>query len=159
MCPIQNYKSNVDIELEESQRLVVDVSTSSHENQNFTVNVDFLHDFLITKLNQPKSFNVTPAQPLFFQFSFEESPNVDMIIVKASSEDDFCAMLAIQNTSCPVYDLEDNIQYADIYQTMTLQAAITVPRSRYPAGFYITLVTLSNDETCSSYFQHITNYR
>lgn len=36
-----------------------------------------------------------PSQPMFYEFKFPDS--VDIVLVKAVAEDDFCAMVAIQN--------------------------------------------------------------
>lgn len=46
-------------------------------------------------LRTPRVFGVTPSQPVFYEFRFPKE--VDMVLVKANAEDDFCAMVAIQN--------------------------------------------------------------
>lgn len=47
------------------------------------------------RLHNSRVFEITPSQPVFYEFKFPE--NVDMVLVKANAEDDFCAMVAIQN--------------------------------------------------------------
>ncbi|CAL4248396.1 unnamed protein product, partial [Meganyctiphanes norvegica] len=105
------------------------------------------------RLNQEKNVDVTPSQPVFYEFRFPD--DVEMVLVRASASDDFCAMVSIQNITCPVFDSEENIQYGNSYQTMTYQAGITVRKENYPNGLYIVLVVLTNDEACSQSFRHL----
>lgn len=51
--------------------------------------------FTIFRLHNKRVFDVTPSQPVFYEFKFPE--HVDMVLVKVIAEDDFCAMVAIQN--------------------------------------------------------------
>ncbi|XP_037772501.1 SID1 transmembrane family member 1-like [Penaeus monodon] len=153
LCPVENYKTSLRANhLDVKQRLFVDVSTSSPSYINFTVRAEFENDFLL-KLHEKQTFEVTPSTPVFYEFQFPD--HVDMILVKANAEDDFCAMVAIQNITCPVFDSEENIKYGNFYQTMTYQAGITIRKENYPKGLYVIVVMLSNDEPCSGSFQHI----
>ncbi|KAK8393036.1 hypothetical protein O3P69_013225 [Scylla paramamosain] len=152
LCPVKNYKVTYQGNLDMTQRLFVDISTSSPTNLNFTVTAEFLTRFHID-LHADMVFDVTPSQPMFYEFKFPE--NVDMVLVKVIAEDDFCAMVAIQNITCPVFDSEENVQYGNYYQTMTYQAGITVRKVDYPEGLYVVVVVLSTDEACSGSFQHV----
>lgn len=49
----------------------------------------------VFRLHNERVFEVTPSQPMFYEFKFPE--HVDMVLVKAVAQDDFCAMVAIQN--------------------------------------------------------------
>lgn len=49
----------------------------------------------VFRLHNKRVFDVTPSQPMFYEFKFPE--HVDMVLVKVIAEDDFCAMVAIQN--------------------------------------------------------------
>ena len=61
------------------------------------------------------SAQVSPSAPIFFQVIFPK--NVDSLLVKMSSPDQYCAILSVQNITCPVYDLDLNIQFEGSYQT------------------------------------------
>ena len=63
----------------------------------------------------PFSAQVSPSAPIFFQVDFPK--NVDSLLVKMSSPDQYCAILSVQNITCPVYDLDLNIQFEGSYQT------------------------------------------
>ncbi|XP_076047171.1 SID1 transmembrane family member 1-like isoform X2 [Oratosquilla oratoria] len=152
LCPVKNYRVNYHTSLENTQRLFVDVSSSSPHNLNFTIEVDLIDNFHVT-LHNERYFEITPSEPAFYEFHFPD--DVDMVLVKASSEDDFCSVISIQNISCPVFDTEENVKYGNVYQTMTYQAGITLRREQYPEGLYIVSILLSNDEPCSSSFQHV----
>ncbi|XP_068219053.1 SID1 transmembrane family member 1-like [Palaemon carinicauda] len=156
LCPVKNYKIMLEGSLDTKQRLFIDLSTSSPQNITYSVTAVFDDHFHI-ELHKNQTFEITPAEPVFYEFVFTDT--VEMVLVKANAEDDFCAMVAIQNITCPVFDSEENVQYGNFYQTMTYQAGITVRRSDYPNGFFIVVVMLSNDEPCSSNYQHVYRIR
>ena len=58
---------------------------------------------------------VSPSAPIFFQVNFPE--NAESLLVKMSSSDQICAILSVQNITCPVYDLDLNVQFEGSYQT------------------------------------------
>uniref|UniRef100_A0A8C8GPR1 SID1 transmembrane family member 2 n=1 Tax=Oncorhynchus tshawytscha TaxID=74940 RepID=A0A8C8GPR1_ONCTS len=50
---------------------------------------------------------------------------------------------------CPVYDLDNNVAFIGMYQTMTKTAAITVQRKDFPSNsFYVVVVVKTEDEAC-----------
>ncbi|XP_070982889.1 SID1 transmembrane family member 2-like isoform X3 [Oncorhynchus clarkii lewisi] len=52
-------------------------------------------------------------------------------------------------TTCPVYDLDNNVAFIGMYQTMTKTAAITVQRKDFPSNsFYVVVVVKTEDEAC-----------
>ncbi|KAB7506706.1 SID1 transmembrane family member 1 [Armadillidium nasatum] len=123
--------------LDATQRLFIDVTTSSPVYLNFSVEVNTLENFIIG-LENPQTVVVSPGEPFYYYFKFPVDINVVL---------------------CPVFDTEETIRYGNFYQTMTLKAGITVRKEDYPDGFYIVIVTLSNDDECAPYFQHIFMHR
>lgn len=59
-------------------------------HSNYNIEIHFP-----SRLHEKQTFEVTPSTPVFYEFQFPD--HVDMILVKANAEDDFCAMVAIQN--------------------------------------------------------------
>ena len=59
-----------------------------------------------------------------------------------------CMTVSIQNTTCPVFDLERNIQFSGYWQTVNRQGGITVPKQEYPLGFFVVLVVKGDDTDC-----------
>uniref|UniRef100_A0A8C0TYL4 SID1 transmembrane family member 2 n=1 Tax=Cyanistes caeruleus TaxID=156563 RepID=A0A8C0TYL4_CYACU len=50
---------------------------------------------------------------------------------------------------CPVYDLDNNVAFIGMYQTMTKKAAITVQKKDFPShSFYVVVVVKTEDEAC-----------
>uniref|UniRef100_A0AAQ5YK12 SID1 transmembrane family member 2 n=1 Tax=Amphiprion ocellaris TaxID=80972 RepID=A0AAQ5YK12_AMPOC len=50
---------------------------------------------------------------------------------------------------CPVYDLDNNVAFLGMYQTMTKKGAITVQRKDFPRNsFYVVVVVKTEDEAC-----------
>uniref|UniRef100_A0A7N8YQA3 SID1 transmembrane family, member 2 n=1 Tax=Mastacembelus armatus TaxID=205130 RepID=A0A7N8YQA3_9TELE len=72
------------------------------------------------------------------------------VIVKVNSEMNFpCSVMSIQDIQCPVYDLDNNVAFIGMYQTMTKKGAITVQRKDFPSNsFYVVIVVKTEDEAC-----------
>uniref|UniRef100_A0A8C1N7A7 SID1 transmembrane family, member 2 n=1 Tax=Cyprinus carpio TaxID=7962 RepID=A0A8C1N7A7_CYPCA len=78
------------------------------------------------------SFNATPSQP-------QRRSGVRVVI-------SVCVSRSVQ---CPVYELDNNVAFIGMYQTMTTTAAITVQRKDFPSNsFYVVVVVKTEDEAC-----------
>ncbi|XP_077988611.1 SID1 transmembrane family member 1-like [Glandiceps talaboti] len=87
----------------------------------------------------------------YYYFNFTDE--VDSVRVRATSGDNICAILSIQDTNCPVFDLIQTVEFKDIYQTMTKQAAITVKGedTRFDKGqFYVVIVVYPDNSRCTN---------
>ncbi|XP_020628587.1 SID1 transmembrane family member 2-like [Orbicella faveolata] len=135
--------------LETNESFSIDVSTASPKLVNYTLKAEFAENFLLS-LSDPLTVTVDPAQPKYFLWRYPD--NVDTVLVRAESKDvKLCAILSIQGTQCPVYDLARNVEFTGHFQTMTTKAAITMERSRFDQSeFYVVLIVKSSDEECVS---------
>ncbi|KAI7800331.1 putative SID1 transmembrane family member 2 [Triplophysa rosa] len=108
----------------EMQFFYVDVSTLSSAGVHYQLRVSRVDSFnLLT--DKKFCFNATPSQPQFFKYVFPDG--VDTVIVKINSQKNFpCSVMSIQDIQCPVFDLDNNVAFIGMYQTMTTTAAITV---------------------------------
>ncbi|XP_063799371.1 SID1 transmembrane family member 2 isoform X1 [Pseudophryne corroboree] len=131
----------------ETESFYVDVSTLSEKNTTYGLRVTHVESFVL-RTTEPFSFNSTPAQPQYFKYLFPAE--VDSVIVKVSSPSAFpCSVISIQDIQCPVYDLDNNVAFTGMYQTMTKKAAITVQRKDFSkGGFYVVVVVKTEDEAC-----------
>ncbi|XP_032937453.1 SID1 transmembrane family member 2 isoform X1 [Catharus ustulatus] len=130
----------------ETQYFFVDVSTLS-DNTSYQLRVTRVENFVL-RTNVRFSFNATAAQPQYFKYEFPEE--VDSVIVKVTSPMAFpCSVISIQDILCPVYDLDNNVAFIGMYQTMTKKAAITVQKKDFPShSFYVVVVVKTEDEAC-----------
>ncbi|XP_061870102.1 SID1 transmembrane family member 2 isoform X2 [Colius striatus] len=130
----------------ETQHFYVDVSTLSL-NTSYQLRVTRVENFVL-RTNKGFSFNATAAQPQYFKYEFPEG--VDSVIVKVTSAMAFpCSVISIQDILCPVYDLDNNVAFIGMYQTMTKKAAITVQKKDFPSNsFYVVVVVKTEDEAC-----------
>ncbi|NWV79715.1 SIDT2 protein, partial [Dasyornis broadbenti] len=130
----------------ETQHFYVDVSTLSF-NTSYQLRVTRVENFVL-RTNERFSFNATAAQPQYFKYEFPEG--VDSVIVKVTSAMAFpCSVISIQDILCPVYDLDNNVAFIGMYQTMTKKAAITVQKKDFPShSFYVVVVVKTEDEAC-----------
>ncbi|XP_063211522.1 SID1 transmembrane family member 2 isoform X5 [Chroicocephalus ridibundus] len=130
----------------ETQHFYVDVSTLSL-NASYQLRVTRVENFVL-RTNERFGFNATAAQPQYFKYEFPEG--VDSVVVKVTSAMAFpCSVISIQDILCPVYDLDNNVAFIGMYQTMTKKAAITVQKKDFPSNsFYVVVVVKTEDEAC-----------
>lgn len=130
----------------ETQHFYVDVSTLAL-NASYQLRVTRVENFVL-RTSERFSFNATAAQPQYFKYEFPEG--VDSVIVKVTSAMAFpCSVISIQDILCPVYDLDNNVAFIGMYQTMTKKAAITVQKKDFPShSFYVVVVVKTEDEAC-----------
>ncbi|NXJ10335.1 SIDT2 protein, partial [Odontophorus gujanensis] len=130
----------------ETQHFFVDVSTLSL-NASYQLRVTRVENFVL-RTNEAFTFNATASQPQYFKYEFPDG--VDSVIVKVTSAMAFpCSVISIQDILCPVYDLDNNVAFIGMYQTMTKKAAITVQRKDFPSNsFYVVVVVKTEDEAC-----------
>ncbi|XP_071883905.1 SID1 transmembrane family member 2 isoform X2 [Anas platyrhynchos] len=130
----------------ETQHFYVDVSTLSL-NASYQLRVTRVENFVL-RTNEAFTFNATASQPQYFKYEFPKG--VDSVIVKVTSAMAFpCSVISIQDILCPVYDLDNNVAFIGMYQTMTKKAAITVQKKDFPSNsFYVVVVVKTEDEAC-----------
>ncbi|XP_053176893.1 SID1 transmembrane family member 2 isoform X2 [Scomber japonicus] len=131
----------------ETQYFFVDVSTLSSQGTNYNLRVSRVESFTL-QTDKKFSFIASPSQPQYFKYVFPDG--VDTVIVKVSSDMTFpCSVMSIQDIQCPVYDLDNNVAFIGMYQTMTKKGAITVQRKDFPSNsFYVVVVVKTEDEAC-----------
>uniref|UniRef100_A0A673ZPH5 SID1 transmembrane family member 2 n=1 Tax=Salmo trutta TaxID=8032 RepID=A0A673ZPH5_SALTR len=133
--------------LTETQYFFVDVSTLSSLGTHYQLRISRVDSFTL-HTDKKFSFTASPSQPQYFKYVFPDG--VDTAIVKVNSEMTFpCSVMSIQDIQCPVYDLDNNVAFIGMYQTMTKTAAITVQRKDFPSNsFYVVVVVKTEDEAC-----------
>ncbi|XP_061574950.1 SID1 transmembrane family member 2 isoform X2 [Cololabis saira] len=133
--------------LSETQYFYVDVSTLSSQGTNYQLRVSRVEHFTL-QTDKKFSFIASPSQPQYYKYVFPDG--VDTVIVKVNSDMDFpCSVMSIQDIQCPVYDLDNNVAFIGMYQTMTKKGAITVQRKDFPSNsFYVVVVVKTEDEAC-----------
>ncbi|KAK0135075.1 SID1 transmembrane family member 2 [Merluccius polli] len=131
----------------ETQYFFVDVSTLSSLGTHYQLRVSRVDSFTL-QTDKKFSFTASPSQPQYFKYNFPDG--VDTVIVKVNSEMTFpCSVMSIQDIQCPVYDLDNNVAFIGMYQTMTKKGAITVQRKDFPSNsFYVVVVVKTEDEAC-----------
>ncbi|XP_029964920.1 SID1 transmembrane family member 2 isoform X4 [Salarias fasciatus] len=133
--------------ISETQHFFIDVSTLSSQGTNYQLRVSRVESFTL-QTDKKFSFTASPSQPQYFKYVFPDG--VDTVIVKVNSAMNFpCSVMSIQDIQCPVYDLDNNVAFIGMYQTMTKKGAITVQRKDFPSNsFYVVVVVKTEDEAC-----------
>lgn len=133
----------------ETQYFFVDVSTLSSQGANYQLRVSRVESFTL-QTDKKFSFTASPSQPQYFKYVFPDG--VDTVIVKVTADMNFpCSVMSIQDIQCPVYDLDNNVAFIGMYQTITKKGAITVQRKDFSSNFpsfYVVVVVKTEDEAC-----------
>uniref|UniRef100_A0A3P8ZS10 SID1 transmembrane family, member 2 n=1 Tax=Esox lucius TaxID=8010 RepID=A0A3P8ZS10_ESOLU len=136
--------------LAETQYFFVDVSTLSSLGTHYQLRISRVESGCGNEI----CFGHVTCDPVFIVFSqyfkYVFPDGVDTVIVKVNSEMTFpCSVMSIQDIQCPVYDLDNNVAFIGMYQTMTKKGAITVQRKDFPSNsFYVVVVVKTEDEAC-----------
>ncbi|KAJ7317943.1 hypothetical protein JRQ81_004105, partial [Phrynocephalus forsythii] len=143
ICP-----SEASPESRPSEQIVfVDVASMAPYNANYVLQVTRVKNFQLG-MNSAFKFTASPSQPQYFLYKFP--PDVDSVIIRVTSETVYpCSVVSIQDTVCPVYDLDHNVEFNGIYQSMTNQAAITVQKKDFLGKqFFVVFVIKPEDYAC-----------
>ncbi|KAL3270826.1 hypothetical protein HHI36_021345 [Cryptolaemus montrouzieri] len=134
---------------------IVTISTSSIRNIAFSINVDYQRDFYV-ELSKDYEFTITPSEPRYFFYNFsmnnskiDDDSNYHTVILEVESSDEVCMTVSIQNASCPVLDLNQDITYRGFYETVNTRGGITIPKFKFPLGFYVVFVAKADDTDCT----------
>uniref|UniRef100_A0A8C0PLB4 SID1 transmembrane family member 1 n=1 Tax=Canis lupus familiaris TaxID=9615 RepID=A0A8C0PLB4_CANLF len=96
-------------------------------------------------------FTASPSQPQYFLYKFPD--DVDSVIIKVGSEMAYpCSVVSVQNIMCPVYDLDHNVEFNGVYQSMTKKAAITLQKDFPGEQFFVVFVIKPEDYACGGSF-------
>ncbi|XP_046979593.1 SID1 transmembrane family member 1-like [Schistocerca americana] len=129
------------------QYIIVSISTASNQNLSVSLLVSRKEDFRI-RLSDTRNITVLPAEPQYFAFRFPQS-GPDTVLLRVDSDSQVCMMVSIQNMSCPVFDLEQNVHFEGFWETVNVRGGITLPRDAFPLGFYVVFVVKGDDVDCS----------
>ncbi|XP_054701346.1 SID1 transmembrane family member 1 isoform X5 [Grus americana] len=129
------------------QIIFVDVASMAPFNIAYELLVTRLENFQL-ETNKAFNFTASPSQPQYFLYKFPQ--DVDSVIIKVASDVVYpCSVVSVQDIVCPVYDLDHNVEFNGVYQSMTKQAAITVQRKDFPGEqFFVVFVIKPEDYAC-----------
>ncbi|CAD6207953.1 GSCOCG00003211001-RA-CDS [Cotesia congregata] len=147
LCSLKYYKQLNQIKLDNSN-VIVSIFTSSELPVFFNLTVVLENDFYLG-LGETREITISPSEPRYYGYSFSNQVESGSVLMKIESDSDTCMTVAIQNTTCPVFDLERNIQFSRYWQTVSQLGGITIPKEIYPSGFFVVLVLKGDDTDCT----------
>ncbi|XP_071070918.1 SID1 transmembrane family member 1 isoform X3 [Dasypus novemcinctus] len=133
------------------QLIFVDVASMAPLGSQYKLLVTKIKHFQL-QTNAAFHFTASPSQPQFFLYKFPK--DVDSVIIKVVSEMTYpCSVVSVQNIMCPVYDLDHNVEFNGVYQSMTKKAAITLQKKDFPGEqFFVVFVIKPEDYACGGSF-------
>ncbi|CAG9862490.1 unnamed protein product [Phyllotreta striolata] len=151
---IKHYRKQGRVKIQH-ENPILSVATSSNTSVHFSVNVHHQTNFSI-QLNRVYNFTITPSEPRYFFYNFTTNStllkkgdsNYETVILEVNS-DDICMTVSIQNISCPVFDTNQDVTFRGFYETVNRKGGITIPKYKFPHGFYVVFVAKANDYACT----------
>ncbi|GJQ85947.1 hypothetical protein Trydic_g21795 [Trypoxylus dichotomus] len=138
----------------------VSISTLSETNVTAKIKLGVEESFYILP-NKFYSVTVSPSTPGFYYYSFPQNisngDNYGMVTVRVHSDSDVCMIVSIQNYSCPILDLNDDVTFKGIYQTVSREGGLTIRHELFENGFFIVFVVKGDDYDCSNSETSATN--
>ncbi|XP_073749601.1 SID1 transmembrane family member 1 isoform X3 [Callorhinus ursinus] len=120
LCPSEATNETGPLE----QLVIVDVTSMAPLGAQYKLLVTKITHFQL-QTNVAFHFTASPSQPQYFLYKFPD--DVDSVIIKVRSEMAYpCSVVSVQNIMCPVHDLDHNVEFNGVYQSMTKKAAITL---------------------------------
>ncbi|XP_059049618.1 SID1 transmembrane family member 1-like [Achroia grisella] len=101
----------------------------------------------VLPFDTPVAITASLTSPWVNHFRFLEDQK--SVRLHLESEDDVCAFIAIQNYSCPIYEMVTDLVDSTLRMTMQRSGAVQISRSKYPLGFYAIVIILDNDKECT----------
>uniref|UniRef100_A0A8C6XK34 SID1 transmembrane family member 1 n=1 Tax=Naja naja TaxID=35670 RepID=A0A8C6XK34_NAJNA len=143
LCPSESAPMNGSSE----QIVFINVASMAPYNAHYQLQVTKIKNFQLS-MDTTFTFTASPSQPQYFLYQFP--PDVDSVIVRVISKTIYpCSVVSIQDIVCPVYDLDYNVEFNGVYQSMTKQAALTVQKKDFPSKqFFVVFVIKPEDYTC-----------
>ncbi|XP_074260467.1 SID1 transmembrane family member 1 isoform X2 [Saimiri boliviensis] len=147
LCPSEATNETGPLE----QLIFVDVASMAPLGAQYKLLVTKLKHFQL-QTNVAFHFTASPSQPQYFLYKFPK--DVDSVIIKVVSEMAYpCSVVSVQNIMCPVYDLDHNVEFNGVYQSMTKKAAITLQKKDFPGEqFFVVFVIKPEDYACGGSF-------
>ncbi|XP_068925990.1 SID1 transmembrane family member 1 isoform X6 [Petaurus breviceps papuanus] len=133
------------------QLIFIDVASMAPRGAQYNLLVTKIKSFQL-QTNVAFRFTASPSQPQYFLYKFPK--DVDSVIIKVVSEMVYpCSVVSVQDIVCPVYDLDHNVEFNGVYQSMTKKAAITVQKKDFPGEqFFVVFVIKPEDYACGGSF-------
>ncbi|XP_040340466.1 SID1 transmembrane family member 1 isoform X3 [Herpailurus yagouaroundi] len=147
LCPSKATNETGPLE----QLIFVDVASMAPLGAQYKLLVTKIQHFQL-QTNVAFHFTASPSQPQYFLYKFPD--DVDSVIIKVRSEMAYpCSVVSVQNIMCPVYDLDHNVEFNGVYQSMTKKAAITLQKKDFPGEqFFVVFVIKPEDYACGGSF-------
>ncbi|XP_046281119.1 SID1 transmembrane family member 1 isoform X1 [Marmota monax] len=147
LCPSKATNETGPLE----QLIFVDVASMAPLGAHYKLLVTKIKNFQL-RTNVGFHFTASPSQPQYFLYKFPK--DVDSVIIKVVSEMAYpCSVVSVQNIMCPVYDLDHNVEFNGVYQSMTKKAAITLQKKDFPdEQFFVVFVIKPEDYACGGSF-------
>lgn len=145
LCPHNNYATSG--YSASTEDFIVSISSESLHNVSFSLFVKTV-DYFFIGLSQIYEVIVSPSEPSYFVFKFQEN-YPDTVLLQVNSSDDTCTAVSIQNLTHPVFDLEKTVQFEGYWQTVSSKGGITLRRDAFPIGFYVVFVVKGEDFDCT----------
>ncbi|XP_044759074.1 SID1 transmembrane family member 1-like isoform X2 [Coccinella septempunctata] len=129
-----------------SQQFLVSLTTQSDESVDVHIAAEEEKDFHVRE-DVNYTLSVTASESRYVYYKFDKT--TETVMVQISSSDDVCLAVSVQDSDCPVFDLNENIKYEGKYQSMTRKGALTVTKNEFEDGFFLVFIARPDNYECN----------
>ncbi|KAK9881818.1 hypothetical protein WA026_017331 [Henosepilachna vigintioctopunctata] len=130
-----------------TQQLTVALSSSCNYGTVVRVELAREEKFFINH-GLPSNLAVSPSQPRYAFYRFKDNDS-DTATIEVESSDDNCLIVSIQDSQCPVFDLNKDVRFKGKFQTVSKKGGLTIKRRDFHEGFFIVFVAQPDNSDCS----------
>uniref|UniRef100_A0A1X7VVV3 SID1 transmembrane family member 1 n=2 Tax=Amphimedon queenslandica TaxID=400682 RepID=A0A1X7VVV3_AMPQE len=123
--------------------IFIDTFTSSKTTVSYGAKIEPIDDFVL-EINQKIEFRIHPNEPQVRFFKFPTGSS-DVQVVVTSNTTNSCAIVSVQNASCPFSDIEPEMRSLSIYQTMTTDSVISIDEHQTTSDYGLFIVIAMTD--------------
>ncbi|XP_044754541.1 SID1 transmembrane family member 1-like isoform X2 [Coccinella septempunctata] len=129
------------------QEFTIAISSSCLETKDVLIEtIEETNFFVRDKENV--TLTVSPSQSRYFFYRFS-SHDTDTLTIELDSNDDACLVVSVQDSTCPVFDLNKDIMYRGKYQTISRKGGLTIKRKDYSDGFFLVFIMKPDNYDCT----------
>jgi len=123
ICPYNQIREDLETNAT-LHRTFISVSSASLVSVSFKMSL-YVEAMYQVSMNTSYTAMVNPGAPQYFKFMWPTTED-DMAILAVDSNDSFCMTVSVQNLTCPLNDLNSNVDFEGIYQTVDTKTGMSV---------------------------------
>ncbi|EGD74709.1 Msid2 [Salpingoeca rosetta] len=121
------------------------VTVTSLQQERFIYKAE-LFDTAVS-VGTPRTITASPNLPAYLRLTFGDHEQL-RIDVRTDAPHPLRSIISLQNSSCPLYDLDSNVRFEGFYETALHSSTFVLDRSRLGPDIFVVVIVLPDEHTC-----------